>query len=287
MGGIMFKIFKFKNMAVLSLALCVVLLLLSVIFSVTPIVTASNGGGVRVPIVMYHQISENRSIWGNYVIPTSVLEEDFKYIKEQNITPVSFKDLELYVEGKKDLPQNPIVITFDDGERSFLTKVVPLLEKYEYPANVNIVGSLVDLYTENGDTDDRYAYLNNEDVKVLSEHPLVELGCHTYNMHSLSGRRGMGSLYGESESEYINSLNKDFNRFNEQIYNLTGKSLNILAYPYGIKNKTVESLAKENGYSVTLTCGENVNVLNVGDNLYNLGRFNRPYGVGAEEFFDF
>ncbi|MGN0527091.1 MAG: polysaccharide deacetylase family protein [Acutalibacteraceae bacterium] len=283
----MFKILKYKNIAFISVFLCLALLLLSVIFSVTPIVTASNTAGVKVPIVMYHQISENSNIWGKYVIPTSVLEEDFKYLKEQNITPISFKDLELFVKGKKTLPKNPIIITFDDGERSFLTKVVPLLEKYGYTANVNIVGSLVDLYTENGDTDDRYAYLNDEDIKILSEHPLVELGCHTYNMHSLSGRRGMGSLYGESNDDYIEALNNDFDKFNEKIYNLTGNNLRILAYPYGIKNSTVESIAKEKGYSVTLTCGENVNVLNVGDSLYNLGRFNRPYGVGANEFFEF
>ena len=48
------------------------------------------------------------------------------------------------------MPQNPIVITFDDGERSFITKVLPLIEKYNYPTNMNLVGALVELYSKNG-----------------------------------------------------------------------------------------------------------------------------------------
>jgi hypothetical protein len=46
--------------------------------------------GIEIPIIMYHQISENKSIWGDYVIPLSVLEDDFKYIKNHNINPILF-----------------------------------------------------------------------------------------------------------------------------------------------------------------------------------------------------
>ena len=239
-----------------------------------------------IPVIMYHQISENKSIWGDYVIPLSVLKEDFSYMKNHNITPISFEQLRLYAEKGEKLPENPIIITFDDGERSFITKVLPLLEEYKYPANMNIVGSLVELYTKNGDTDDRYAYLNEKDVKELADNEWVTLGCHSYNLHSLSGRRGMGKIYGEDEEAYKSLINEDIDKFNELFKRITGGKTNIIAYPYGIKNDTLKSIVREKGFDITLTCREEVNKISVGSSLEELGRFNRPYGESSKSFFE-
>ena len=129
----MFKIFTFKQIAIISFFLCLIMLLGSILNTLSPYVDAFSEIGEEIPIIMYHQISENKSIWGDYVIPLSVLEEDFKYMKNHNITPISFEQLKLYAEKGGKLPENPIIITFDDGERSFITKVLPLLEKYKYP----------------------------------------------------------------------------------------------------------------------------------------------------------
>ena len=240
----------------------------------------------KIPIIMYHQISENKSIWGDYVIPLSVLEEDLRYMKTHNINPISFDQLKLYVEKGEKLPENPIIITFDDGERSFITKVLPLLEEYKYPANMNLVGSLVELYTKNGDTDDRYAYLNERDVKSLAKNDLVSLGCHSYNLHSLSGRRGMGKIYGESEEDYKKLIYNDIEKFNAVFERITGESPKIIAYPYGIKNETLKSISKEKGFEIALTCREEVNKISVGSSLDELGRFNRPYGKSSKSFFE-
>ena len=285
-SGCMFKIFTFKQLAIISFFLCLIMLLGSILNTLSPYVDAFSEIGEEIPIIMYHQISENKSIWGDYVIPLSLLEEDFQYMKKHNINPISFEQLKLYAEKGEKLPENPIIITFDDGERSFITKVLPLLEEYKYPANMNLVGSLVELYTKNGDTDDRYAYLNEDDVKKLSENELVSLGCHSYNLHSLSSRRGMGKIYGESEEEYKKLIYNDIEKFNTDFEKMTGKKTDIMAYPYGIKNETLKSIVREKGFKITLTCREEANRISVGDSLEELGRFNRPYGKSSKSFFE-
>lgn len=282
----MFKIFTFKQVAILSFCICFIMLFGAMLNTVSPYVAAFSQNQITVPIIMYHQISENKSIWGDYVIPLSVLEKDFNYMKNHNINPISFEDLILFTQKGENLPENPILITFDDGERSFLTKVLPLLEEFNFPANVNLVGSLVDLYTQNGDTDDRYAYLNADDIKILSENELVTFGCHSYNLHSLSGRRGMGKIYGEREEEYKKLINDDIEEFNKTFEKITGKNTLIMAYPYGIKNETLKTIVKEKGFKITLTCREEVNKITVGADLCDLGRFNRPYGKSSESFFE-
>lgn len=282
----MFHIFSFKQVAVTASIVCIAMIFGAILNAFTPYIDVFSQTQAEIPIIMYHQISENSSIFGDYVIPTSLLKSDFQYMKNNNITPISFADASDFVKGGKKLPNNPIIITFDDGERSFLTKVLPLLEEFGYHANINIVGALVDIYTESGDTDDRYAYLNNSDIKTLSESPLVELGCHSYNLHSLSERRGMGKLYGESDENYKKIIEEDINKFNKKFENLIGTVPNILAYPYGIRNDILFNFAKQSGFSVTLTCRETVNKITVGGDLYELGRYNRPYGKTSKEFFD-
>lgn len=281
----MFKIFNFKQLAVISFGLCLIMLTGALLNTFSPYVAADSKLSVSVPIVMYHQICEKESRCGDYAITVSLLREDFQYLKEHNFHPVSFKSLEEYVKTGKPLPENPIVITFDDGERSFITKVVPLLEEFSFPANVNIVGALVDLYTENGETDDRYAYLNAEDIKELSSNPLVEIGCHTYNLHTLGKRRGMSKLPDESETEYATAMQNDITLFQEKFYKITGKKTTCFAYPYGIRNDTVEDVLKNLKFTVTLTCRESPNTVTVGGDLYELGRFNRPFGKSSHNFF--
>ena len=69
------------------------MLLGSILNTLSPYVDAFSEIGEEIPIIMYHQISENKSIWGDYVIPLSLLEEDFQYMKKHNINPISFEQL--------------------------------------------------------------------------------------------------------------------------------------------------------------------------------------------------
>lgn len=282
----MFRIFSRKHIIIISVSLCILLLSGSLFNIAIPHISASGKVGVTVPVVMYHQVCSNPSVLGDYAITPEVLRNDFEYMKKHNIHPVSFSQLSKYVKFGEALPENPIVLTFDDGERSFLTKALPLLQEYNFPANINIVGALVELYTKNGETDDRYAYLNADDIKLLTNEPLVEIGYHSYNLHSLSNRRGMGRLYGETDKEYEDLIYTDIEQFNKLFLSLTGSQPVIAAYPFGIRNDKLQNLLQSNNFSVTLTCRESPNTLTVGDDLFELGRFNRPYRISTKTFFE-
>lgn len=282
----MYKIITYKKLVIFSAILCFVMIFSAVANTFLPVISVFKDESREVLILMYHQVSENSSLWGDYVIPTSLLKEDFEYLKNNNYTPIKIKDILDFTKGTKKLPEKAVVITFDDGQRSFLTKVVPLLEEYNYPAVVNIVGALTDLYTENGETNDKYAYLNWNDIKTLSQNPLVEIGHHSYNFHSLGYRRGMGKIYGESNSAYSEIIKTDIEKLNEKLLSNIGERPYILAYPYGIRNDTLLEIAKDENFPVTLSCRESINKISVGDELFELGRFNRPYGKSSDIYFE-
>ncbi len=282
----MYKIITYKKLVIFSAILCFVMIFSAVANTFLPVISVFKDESREVLILMYHQVSENSSLWGDYVIPASLLKEDFEYLKNNNYTPIKIKDILDFTKGTKKLPEKAVVITFDDGQRSFLTKVVPLLKEYNYPAVVNIVGALTDLYTENGETNDKYAYLNWNDIKTLSQNPLVEIGHHSYNFHSLGYRRGMGKIYGESNSAYSEIIKTDIEKLNEKLLSNIGERPYILAYPYGIRNDTLLEIAKDENFPVTLSCRESINKISVGDELFELGRFNRPYGKSSDIYFE-
>lgn len=282
----MYRIITYKKLVIFSAILCFVMIFSAITNTFLPVISVLKTEKQEVLILMYHQVSENSSLWGDYVIPASLLKEDFEYLKNNNYTPIKIKDILDFTKGTKKLPEKAVVITFDDGQRSFLTKVVPLLEEYNYPAVVNIVGALTDLYTENGETNDKYAYLNWNDIKTLSQNPLVEIGHHSYNFHSLGYRRGMGKIYGESNSAYSEIIKTDIEKLNEKLLSNIGERPYILAYPYGIRNDTLLEIAKDENFPVTLSCRESINKISVGDELFELGRFNRPYGKSSDIYFE-
>ena len=270
-----------------ALPVAVVCVLLAVLLAAIPLFPADAAeDGVRVPIIMYHQISSDRRLWGKYVIPAETLREDFEYIKSAGYTPVTVADIINHVNGLSRLPEKPIVISFDDGQLSMLTIVLPMLEEFGFCAVMSIVGSLCELYTENGDRCERYAYLARGDLKTLAESGRVELGNHTYNLHSLSKRRGMSRLKGEIEADYSEMLRNDILRTQQLIFDSSGSRPQTVAYPYGIHSDLAEQVLHEVGIAATLSCAQRVNIITESpDCLYDLGRFNRPYGKSSEVFF--
>ena len=282
----MYKILTYKKLVLFSVILSLVMVFSAVSNTFLPVLSVFSTDSHEVIVLMYHQISENSNLWGDYVIPTSLLKQDFEYLKSNNYTVIKIKDIIDFANGKKELPEKSVIITFDDGQRSFFTKVVPLLEEYGFSAVVSIVGALTDLYTENGETNDKYAYLNWNDVKALAENPLVEIGHHSYNFHSLGYRRGMGKIYGEANAAYVQIMEEDIKKLNEKMLANTGERPYIFAYPYGIKNKTLEELVKSQGFAITLSCRESVNKISADTKIFELGRFNRPYGGSSAAFFE-
>lgn len=282
----MYVIFKSKRLVTLCAAAAFIAVLSGVICTFPSAKSAFSEKKTTLTVVMYHQISENSALWGDYVIPVSLLYEDFSYMKKSGYTPISVEELKAFSKEGKSLPEKPVLITFDDGEKSFLTKVLPLLKEFSYPATVAVVGSLTELYTKSGETDDRYAYLNWEDLKALANEPLVEIANHSYNMHSLNARRGMGKKEGETDEQYKESLKADFDELHKAFLKELNFKPTVLVYPYGIKNEILLNMAKSEGYTVTFTCAQKQNYLSPGDSLFELSRFNRPYGISAEEFFE-
>lgn len=241
---------------------------------------------VELPILMYHHISPNPERWGDYVVSPETFENDLKYLSDLGYTSISLEELIAYTEGRGTLPEKSVMITFDDGQRSFAEYALPLLDKYDMCAVAAIVGKYADDYTESGDMNASYAYMGWPELARLSKDPHVELQSHSYDMHSLDQRRGCAMMSGESEIDYERVFSADMNLLNGRFAEHIGAAPLAFAYPFGIRCPTGKDLLLASGCRVLFTCDERINhITRDPECLHELGRYNRPNGANRYNFF--
>jgi hypothetical protein len=87
---------------------------------------APEGEPVYLPIIMYHEVKPCRA--GKDVILPWEFENDLKYLSANNYTTITMSDLIDYVYNDGELPEKPIILSFDDGYLNTYVYVLPLLD---------------------------------------------------------------------------------------------------------------------------------------------------------------
>lgn len=251
----------------------------------------TEGEETELPVIMYHHVlGEDSSLLGDYVISLSEFESDLAWLKAAGYQAVSAQQLIDYTQGLGELPERPVLLTFDDGYESFYANAYPLLEKYQMKAVVSVIGRYSDLYSQPDAVKHlNYSHLNWRQTRELSESELVEIGNHSQDMHDATGkesRSGAKRRKGEGLEQYRADFRRDTETAEQKIQQAIGQKPAVYAYPFGYYTQDSEAILKEMGYQMTLSCESRVNTIRRDPEcLYLLGRFNRPHGQRAEDFF--
>lgn len=241
----------------------------------------------RLPILMYHLILKNPGNSNKFIVPQNAFEEDLKYIKNHGYTTILVQDLIDYTENKKDLPDKPILLTFDDGAFNNYLYAFPLAKKYEAKFVFSPIAKEAERYTTTHDENPTYSHANWGKISEMSKSGLVEIQNHTYNMHSnKKSRIGCTKKRSESNEEYKQKLSEDIKKSQELISKNTGFTPTAFFYPYGAKSDCSEEILKSLGFKATFLCESKVNIISRNPEcLFGLKRFIRPPGVPTEKIF--
>ena len=230
-------------------------------------------------ILMYHNTLAEGKRQSVYCINQNNLRKDFEYLKEGGYNVISCKSLIDYVDGGKALPDKAVILTFDDGYLNNMIYALPLLEEYGYSGLFSVVGDYT-LYDKNGKGGGDFVYFGWDDIAEVAKNKCVEIGLHSYSMHNTRPRLGVAQLKSESDDIYEQVFAGDTQKLVDKLGEL-GVSSNIYAYPYGKYNKISESVLKQKGVIMTLTCNEGINHIYGRRSLYLLKRINRAATKGS------
>ncbi|MGN0665706.1 MAG: polysaccharide deacetylase family protein [Huintestinicola sp.] len=237
-------------------------------------------------VIMYHSILKDPARTGDYVVTPSSFEEDMMYLSSHGIESVTAEDIIAFCDRGEPLPEKSVYITFDDGFLNNMTYALPVMERYDMQGEINIVGAYADYAVELDDHNPAYAYLTWDEIAELYGSSRMDIGCHTYDMHSLSRRRGCSRNDGETAEDYRKYFSDDLTRVTSLLECNSGITPVVFAYPYGLVSEESYDILTKNGYRIALTCREKQNELkaNSGEELIILGRYNRSGLLSTEEF---
>lgn len=249
--------------------------------------TSSTQENILVPIMMYHQVKSKGL--GKDVISPNEFENDLRFLSENNYNTITMTDLIAYVHDGKELPSNPIILSFDDGYLTTYLNVYPLLKKYDMKIVLSIIGKSTDDFSRVKDENINYSHMTWDQINEMVDSGLVEIQNHSYNLHSTNkGRYGCNKKKCESLSEYEEFLKKDVITLQDKVQSYTNKSPNTFTYPYGRYSNDTEAIIKKLGFKATLSVTYGINVVRRGDpeSLFELKRICRSHNQGISKLIE-
>lgn len=235
--------------------------------------------------ISYHDISTNITpqdliVGGDrYTITAQELAGQFQWLEENGFHPVSIDDLIRAQKGEKQLPSKAVLLTFDDGYKSFYEKVYPLLKAFNYPAVLAIVGSWIEVPAtqpveyEAGKKINREKLMTWEEIKEVQASGLVEIANHSYALHKAVIANPQGNMEPavtthqyfpkfqryETDAEYTKRIKADLQKNSELLGKKLGHRPRVMVWPYGATNKPALKIAESLGMPITLTLEDTFN----------------------------
>lgn len=245
------------------------------------------GESVELPVIMYHSLLKDPSQAGAYVLSPEVLVRDLDWLQEHGYETVTVADLIAYVEGAGELPEKPVMITFDDGHFNNFVYAAPLLAERGMRAVISVIGIETERFTESGEENAYWSYLSAGRLRELSGSGVFEIQNHSYDLHALAPRRGCLRQTGETAEDYRDLLTEDTERAQRLLIEAGVPTPTCYTYPFGAYSEESEEILRELGFFCTLSCSEGMNTITRDpDSLYLLNRYNRPSGISSGRFFE-
>ena len=224
---------------------------------VTRAILAYENRQIKIPVLTYHHFSAETTD-NSLIVNPDLFDQQMKYLHDQGYTTLSDADLVQIYSGKMDVPQNPVLITIDDGYESNYKLAYPILKKYNMKATVFlIVSRIFDVHRETLP----YNFLDWTEVKEMSDSGLISFQSHTNNMHFMDSANNLGAIthpmvwkgVQETKEMYDKRVLDDLTLAKLTLEQKLGKSVVSFAYPFGHYNKHTEELVKQAGYKFSFS----------------------------------
>jgi len=187
-----------------------------------------------VPVLVYHNVSAQEK--GKLSIAVRNFDAQIRQLHAEGFQAVSLTDFLAFTAGRRQLPRKSVLLTFDDGYRSFIQYARPILKDYGFGATLFVYSN----FLGGG------AALSWQDLRTLTEQGF-DVQAHSKSHSNLRREEG------ETEAAYAKRIEA------ELAYPLTlfkkhlGRSSEALAYPFGEMDDELLPYVAKYGYTAAFT----------------------------------
>lgn len=181
----------------------------------------------KVRVLNYHKVDDMN-------ISLSIRPQDFAqqmaWLASRGFHTITATELADALAGKASLPENPVLLTFDDGYEDNYKNAFPILKQYGFKATLFAIAGFVS---------QRKGYLTWDELKDMQAHG-VDIESHTMTHRSLTGLSDEG-------------LHEEIFASKQLLESQLGKEVHFFAYPTGTYNLHIASLVQGAGYRGAFT----------------------------------
>lgn len=186
---------------------------------------------MHIPIINYHKIEIQNDIGITSRHP-DVFYRDMEYLAQNNFNVITFRDL----ARKISLPENPLIITFDDGYESVFEFALPALQQFGFKAVVYIP---VHYIGKNNDWDVQFG---SKKYKHMSAEQIQQMSAEGFEIAS-HGLRHVPFTLLNSER-----LSEELFQSKSILEQLTETEVVSICYPFGRFNNAIIRAVRKTGY---------------------------------------
>ncbi len=221
--------------------------------------------------ICWHDLEESDPDQTYLGVTSRRLVEQLTWLKANGYIAVTIDQILAARDGGAKLPPRAILLTFDDGYRSFYTQAFPVLKAMNLPCVLAVVtgwlhppaGSMV---TYGDVPTSRAHFLGWEELREIAASGLVEIAAHTDDLHQGRPANPQGNLQPavstrvwrdgrgyETDREYLERLRRDLRAISDTLRKQIGRRPRIMVWPYGAYTGSALRVAQEIGMPVSMT----------------------------------
>ncbi|MEQ1831584.1 MAG: polysaccharide deacetylase family protein [Candidatus Eisenbacteria bacterium] len=214
-----------------------------------------------IAILCYHDVTADNGRPLQDVSP-EFLREQIRLCKAQGWTFMRLSELVARRAFPEALPPRVMVLTFDDGYRSVLEHVLPVLQQEGVPGTFAPITSFV-----GHEHPELPPLLSWDELRRLEASGLAEIASHSHALHqyewsnpqhdsgpAVTTRRWLpeANRY-EDREQYRDRIGADLTASQRALKSELGHPVNVLVWPYGRYNDMARAQAEIAGFAVSLS----------------------------------
>lgn len=195
----------------------------------------------QVSILGYHDFTEGVSK-KDMILNIDKFREQMQMIKDSGMPVIGIEDFIAWRRGKKNIPDQCVMITIDDGWKATHTLALPVLKDFGYPFTLFLYKNYVGIGGRS---------LTYDEVKEIMAAGGV-IGSHSVSHQSML----QGDRSDEDYEAWLEVEFKESYEFLVKNFGKHGKVLKVFAYPYGIYSNQVAEKGRAMGYELLFTVNQ-------------------------------
>ncbi|MCL6443098.1 MAG: polysaccharide deacetylase family protein [Alicyclobacillus sp.] len=132
---------------------------------------------IRVPILMYHDMNDLPG--NNLGMAPDQFQQEIRFLYDHGFHTINFGQLYAALYYGYQLPNRPILLTFDDGYQSVYTVAYPTLRHYHFQGTVFMISGWVGLHG-------KYPMLTWAELRMMEQSGVMDVESHTVHHLDLS-----------------------------------------------------------------------------------------------------